>query len=102
MLFDALWMGVPTVTLSSRPPVGRIGTSLMMNLDLAHWVADDEDSYVSKAKECSKDFEVLAELRSGMRARMSESPVMDERGFTRDVEDAYRRIWEDWCASTHH
>ena len=99
MLFDALWMGVPAITLASRPPVGRIGTSLMTNLGLSGWVAEDEDSYIARAVEFSGDFELLAVLRSGMRDRMTGSPVMDEIGFARDVEMAYRHIWEDWCAS---
>jgi predicted O-linked N-acetylglucosamine transferase (SPINDLY family) len=98
MLFDALWMGVPTVTLASRPPVGRIGTSLMTNLGLPDWVAQDEEGYINKAVEFASDFERLAELRAGMRERMSASPVMDERGFARDVENAYTVMWQDWCS----
>jgi predicted O-linked N-acetylglucosamine transferase (SPINDLY family) len=97
MLFDALWMGVPAITLASRPPVGRIGTSLMTNLDLADWVADDEAAYVAKAMRFAGDTDALAALRSGMRARMSASPVMDEQGFARDVERAYKTMWTDWC-----
>ena len=100
MLFDALWMGVPAITLASRPPVGRIGTSLMTNLDLAHWVAQDEESYISKAVELGRDIKELARLRSGMRKRMRESPVMDEKGFANDVENAYRIVWTDWCTKT--
>jgi len=97
MLFDALWMGVPTVTLASRPPVGRIGTSLMTNLGLPEWVAQDEEGYINKAVEFASDFDRLAELRAGMRERMSASPVMDEKGFARDVENAYKVMWQDWC-----
>ena len=97
MLFDALWMGVPTVTLASRPPVGRIGASLMTNLGLASWVAQDEESYVNKAVEFASDFEELAKLRAGMRERMSASPLMDEASFARDVENAYLTMWRQWC-----
>jgi predicted O-linked N-acetylglucosamine transferase (SPINDLY family) len=99
MLFDALWMGVPTVTLASRPPVGRIGTSLMTNLGLHDWVAQDEEGYIDKAVEFATDFKKLAELRAGMRERMSASPVMDERGFARDVENAYTVMWQNWCSN---
>ena len=97
MLFDSLWMGVPTITMAGRPPVGRIGASLMTNLELNEWIAADERSYIAKAISLSQDFNVLAALRSGMRARMSKSPVMDESGFARDVEKAYRKIWRNWC-----
>jgi predicted O-linked N-acetylglucosamine transferase (SPINDLY family) len=97
MLYDAVWMGVPIITLASRPPVGRIGTSLMTNLDLPHWVAQDEDGYISNAVGLTQDVEALAELRAGMRERMSGSNLMDEKGFANDVENAYQKIWQTWC-----
>ena len=97
MLFDAVWMGVPTITLASRPPVGRIGTSLMSNLDLADWVAKDSGEYIDKAVAFSSDIVGLAELRKGMRERMSTSKLMDEEGFAGSVESAYRKIWQEWC-----
>jgi predicted O-linked N-acetylglucosamine transferase (SPINDLY family) len=99
MLYDALWMGVPAITLASRPPVGRIGQSLMTNLGLADWVAFDEESYVSKAASFAGDIDSLAKLRSGMRERMRASPIMDEQGFANDVENAYREMWQRWCVS---
>ena len=101
MLFDALWMGVPTVTIASRPPVGRVGTSLMTNLGLPHWVAQDAKGYVDKAIEFAADIPGLAEIRAGMRERMRASPVMDEKGFAGDVEDAYAVMWQDWCSKVN-
>ena len=97
MLFDALWMGVPVITIASRPPVGRIGTSLIHNIGLGDWVSEDEESYIAKAVTFSKDFEALSLLRLGMRERMRASPVMDEAGFAVDVETTYLKIWRDWC-----
>jgi predicted O-linked N-acetylglucosamine transferase (SPINDLY family) len=102
MLYDAVWMGVPIITLASRPPVGRIGTSLMINLDLPHWVAQDEDEYVSKAVGLTQDVEGLAELRAGMRERMSGSNLMDEKGFASDVENTYQKIWQTWCMEVNN
>ena len=99
MLYDALWMGVPAISLAGRPPVGRIGESLMSNLGLSDWIAYDEASYVEKAALHSKDFAVLADLRAGMRDRMGASPVMDEKGFAMDVENAYTQMWSDYCVS---
>lgn len=98
MLLDALWMGVPAVTLASRPPVGRIGTGLMMNLGLPEWVASNTKDYIAKAVRFAKDKDRLIELRGGMRERMSASPLMNERGFVRGVETAYRTMWRRWCA----
>lgn len=96
MLFDALWMGVPVLTLASRPPVGRIGTSLMTNLGLREWVADSQDEYIGKASTLSKNTQALAQLRAGMRERMRNSPLMDGPGFARAVEDAYRNMFATW------
>ncbi|WP_136416236.1 tetratricopeptide repeat protein [Herbaspirillum sp. ST 5-3] len=96
MLFDALWMGVPALTMPSRPPVGRIGTSLMMNLGLPEWVVTDENDYIDKACAFAGEPQRLTELRTGMRDRMRASPVMDGAGFARGVEDAYRRMFRAW------
>jgi predicted O-linked N-acetylglucosamine transferase (SPINDLY family) len=98
MLFDALWMGVPVLTLASRPPVGRIGTSLMMNLGLSEWVAQSEEEYVEKAVRHAQDLDKLSALRAGMRERMRGSPLMDEAGFARGVEATYREMWQKFCS----
>ena len=97
MLFDALWMGVPALTLAGRPPVGRIGASLMSNLGLPEWIAHSEDEYIAKACRFAADRDGLRRLRAGMRQRMSASPVMDGAGFARGVESAYRTIYETWA-----
>ena len=89
-------MGVPVLSLASRPPVGRIGTSLLNNLELPQWVATDESDYVAKACAFAADREGLARLRAGMRQRLAASPIMDGPGFARDVEAAYRKMFDDW------
>lgn len=98
MLVDALWMGVPTLTLAGRPPLGRIGTTFMMNLDLPHWIAWSEDEYVEKACALASDVDGLSELRAGMRSRMQQSPFMDAKAFARHVEWAYQSMWRSFCA----
>ena len=96
MLFDAIWMGVPALTLASLRPVGRIGTSLMTNLGLPEWVAKDEQEYEDKAIAFAQDIPALASLRSGMRAKMQASPVMNEKAFAQDVEAAFETMWRNW------
>ena len=100
MIFDALWMGVPALTLASRPPVGRIGASVMTNIGLSDWVAKDEYEYVDKAESFAKNVEELVRLRAGMRERMKASPLMDEAGFARDVESAFKDMWHRWCSES--
>ena len=100
MLFDAVWMGVPAVTLAGDRPVGRIGTSLMTNLGLAQWVAKDEQEYEDKAVSFAQDIPTLVNLRMGMRERMQSCAVMDETAFARDVEQAFKIMWQTWLGNT--
>ena len=98
MLVDALWMGVPVLTLAARPPLGRIGTSFVTSIGLPQWVAHSEEEYVDKACAFAADTSMLTSLRAGMRERMLASPLMDGAGFARGVESAYRTMWERYCA----
>ena len=97
MLFDALWMGVPALTLAGRPPVGRIGATLMNNLNMPEWVAESQSDYISKACNFAKDFETLALLRSSMRERMQNSPLMDGAGFARAMEASFLEMFKKWA-----
>ena len=99
MIMDALWMGVPALTLASRPPVGRLGTGMMMNLGLPEWVAQSEGEYIDKACQFAGDSQRLKELRTGMRERMQNSPLMDGPGFARNFEAAYRAMFEHWISA---
>jgi predicted O-linked N-acetylglucosamine transferase (SPINDLY family) len=92
MLFDAVWMGVPVVTLASRPPVGRIGASLMSNIGLKEWIAVSENDYIQKCVTFSSSLEVLACLRAEMRSRLINSPVMNESNFASEMECCYEKI----------
>jgi protein O-GlcNAc transferase len=96
---DALWMGVPTVTLRGRTAVGRGGVSILSNVGLTEWIAENPQEYVSIAKQMASDLPKLADLRSGLRAQMQRSPLMDARQFAADIETVYRQIWHNWCAN---
>ena len=98
MLVDALWMGVPALTLAGRPPLGRIGTTFVTNIGLPQWVAYSEQEYIDKACAFGADTQGLIELRAGMRERLLNSRLMDGKGFARGVESAYRTMWKRFCA----
>ena len=98
MLVDALWMGVPVLTLAGRPPLGRIGTTFVTNIGLPQWVAHDEQEYIDKACAFAADTQGLVELRAGMRERILHSPLMDGKGFARGVETAYQAMWSRFCS----
>jgi protein O-GlcNAc transferase len=94
---DALWMGVPVVSLTGRTAVGRGGTGILSNLGLSELVARTADEYVAIAARLGTDLPRLAQLRSGLRQRMERSPLMDRAGFARAMEAAYRQMWREYC-----
>jgi protein O-GlcNAc transferase len=95
---DALWMGVPVVSLAGRAAMGRAGLSILSNVGLPELVARDADNYGRIATELACDLPCLVELRSTLRQRMLASPLMDAPAFARDMETAYRTMWRAWCA----
>jgi predicted O-linked N-acetylglucosamine transferase (SPINDLY family) len=95
---DALWMGVPVVSLAGATAVGRGGLSILTNVGLADLVAHDVEQYVGCAVALAEDLPRLRELRAGLRGRMQASPLMDAPRFARNVEAAYRHMWQRWCA----
>ncbi len=95
---EALWMGVPVVTLAGTTHVSRVGVSLLSNAGLPEMVATSPDQYVQLASALAADLPRLSQLRSTLRQRMAGSPLMDAPRFARDVEAAYREMWRQWCA----
>lgn len=96
---DALWMGVPVVTLVGRTVVGRAGLSQLRNLGLPELVTRTPEQYVQIAAGLAADLELLQTLRASLRERMRRSPLMDGPGFARGVESAYRAMWRRWCGA---
>ncbi len=94
---DALWMGVPVVTLAGKTAVSRAGASILGNAGLAELVAHSEEQYIAIAKRLASDLPALERFRAESRGRLRATPLMDAPGFARDMELAYRRIWKDWC-----
>jgi predicted O-linked N-acetylglucosamine transferase (SPINDLY family) len=94
---EALWMGVPVVTLAGKTHAGRVGVSLLTSVGLPRLIAGDRNHYVRVVEELAADLPGLAALRGGLRKRVAESPLTDAPGFARDMEAAYRRMWREWC-----
>jgi predicted O-linked N-acetylglucosamine transferase (SPINDLY family) len=94
---DAFWMGVPVVTLVGDTVVGRAGLCQAMNLGLPELVARTADEYVATASALARDLDRLGELRSTLRSRMENSPLMDAPRFAHNLEQAYRDMWRRWC-----
>jgi predicted O-linked N-acetylglucosamine transferase (SPINDLY family) len=96
---DSLWMGVPVLTLVGTTLVGRAGYCQAKNLDLPELITTTPDEFVARAIALAGDLPGLAEMRSGLRARMEKSPLMDAPRFARGIEAAYRSMWREWCES---
>jgi predicted O-linked N-acetylglucosamine transferase (SPINDLY family) len=97
-LFESLYMGVPFVSLAGRPSVGRLGSTILEGLGHPEWIAASEQDYVDRAVALAADLPELARLRAGLRAEMEGSPLMDEAGFARKLEAAYREMFALWCS----
>jgi len=94
---EALWMGVPVVTLAGASHVSRVGVSLLSNLGLPELVAGSQEQYVRIATELAGDVPRRAHLRATLRQRLEQSPLMDAPRFARTIEAAYRQMWRAWC-----
>lgn len=94
---EALWMGVPVLTLAGEHFLSRQGVGLLMNAGLPEWVAIDHQDYVARAVSHAGDLKKLASLREGMRVQVMASPIFDAPRFANHFEAALRSMWRDWC-----
>jgi protein O-GlcNAc transferase len=94
---EALWMGLPVITLIGKTSVARSGYALLKTVGLEGLCAKDGAEYVRIAAGLARNPSRLDALRQGMRSRLEASPLRDEEGFARDIEEAYREMWREWC-----
>ena len=92
---DALWMGVPVLTVAGSDYRSRQGLGLMTRVGLPQFVADIPGELGSMVKEWSGRRPELADIRRGLRDRIAESEVCDAAGYVKSLETAYRRVWRD-------
>lgn len=90
---EALWMGVPTVTLTGATLIARQGESILRCAGLANWVASDEQEYVALAVAHTTDLASLGELRSTLRAGVDLSPLFNAAAFANMFEEALSGMW---------
>jgi predicted O-linked N-acetylglucosamine transferase (SPINDLY family) len=95
--FEALWMGVPVVTLLGEAMVGRWSASMLHALKLDELIADTPARYLAIASTLAQDQARLGALRAGLRDRLCRSPLTDGRLRARQMERVYRALWRRWC-----
>jgi protein O-GlcNAc transferase len=94
---DSFWMGVPVITLVGQTAVSRAGWCQLSNLGLTELAALTPEQFARIANDIARDLPKLAKLRSTLRTRMEQSPLMDGARFARNIEAAYRQMWQRWC-----
>ena len=99
---EALWMGVPVLTLTGERFLSRQGVGLLMNAGLPEWIATDPADYLARAVSHAGDLQRLASLRRGLRQQVLDSPVFDAPRFARHFEAALRDMWSIWCNQSRH
>ncbi|HEY4300937.1 MAG TPA: tetratricopeptide repeat protein [Candidatus Didemnitutus sp.] len=94
---EALWMGVPVVTLAGDRHAARVGCSLLTAVGHPEWIARDSDAYVRIALELAADRAILARHRGRLRDELRRSPLLDHSGQANRFGDALRKCWESRC-----
>jgi predicted O-linked N-acetylglucosamine transferase (SPINDLY family) len=94
---EALWMGVPVVTLPGQTLTSRASASMLTALEMQDWFARSDADYARIALKAAGNLPRLAGLRQRLRAQMAGSVVGDTQRYTAAVEKAYRSMWLRWC-----
>ena len=94
---EALWMGVPVLTLRGDRFVSHFGESILHNIGLSDWIAVSHEDYVEKVAKFASDLPALSAVRKGLRERLLRSPIGDAPRFARNLEDCFRGMWREWC-----
>ena len=90
---DALYMGVPTISLYAAPAFTRGGLSILTAATLPDLAVSTEEAYFQKALTLATDLPALSTVRATLRPRLQASPLLDSRAFARSLESAYRQMW---------
>jgi len=91
---EAMWMGVPVVTLAGDRHAGRVGVSLLNQVGFGELIGEEEEGYRRAAMELAADRSRLRAVRAGLRGRIEGSTMCDGAAFARAVEDAYEAMWQ--------
>lgn len=95
---EALWMGVPTVTMMGDTMLSRQGASMLNCIGLEDWIASSETDYIEKAVQFANDVPALARLRGELREKALKSPLFDTHRFAGQLQDCFENIYKSTAA----
>jgi len=96
---EALWMGVPVIALAGKQHAGRVGVSLLSQVERTAWIAYSPDDYIKRAVNLARDLQDKPVPRGPLRSTVAASALCGAAEFTRTVELVYHEMWEAWCLS---
>ncbi len=94
---EALWMGVPVITLRGDMHISRVGESIMYQAGLPDLIAETSENYIKIATDISNNPELINHLRGNLRPHLAHSKLMDAKGFIGHLESIYRDMWHCYC-----
>ncbi len=97
---EALYMGVPVISLRGRTHGSRFGASILTNAGVRELIVENDINYVRRAVQLAESPKLLEAYHMGLRANMKRSPLMDTQGYMNELESAYREIWEKFCRAS--
>ena len=93
---EAVWMGVPIITLKGNRYISHFGESINSNLNMSNWIAENYADYILKAKKFSSDINELSKIRTRLRQSCLQSPVFDSKRFSKHFDQMLWKIWKDF------
>lgn len=101
-MFEALWQGVPVISLRGKRWASRSGASVLDRLNCPELIAENNDDFVEKAIRLANDLPLLQSYRHSLREKMEKSSLVDIPLFSRNLEKGYRYMWQQWCRENLH
>lgn len=95
--YNALWMGVPTLSMSGPTLLSRIGVAIAGQLGLQQYIAHDEADFLRKGVALAADIGQVIDLRANLRARFAESAMGQPALIAAGLDSALRSMWQRWC-----
>jgi len=93
---EALWMGVPVVSLVGDHQISRTGLGILSSVGLEFFTVSEPEAYVSRAVVLAGSLTSLAKIRGSMRQRIRQSNLGNAEAFAKDVESAFQKMWQRW------